>query len=222
MKDKVAIIHTSTVSLEELKRLFEEFMPQVELINIIDDSLLNEVKLNNGLTPGVIKRICIYAQQAQNMGAKIILNQCSSVGEAVDIAKQTIHIPYIKIDEPMASKAVEIGKRIAVIATVSSTLEPSCRLIKRAAENINKEVIITPYLVEGALDILMKENNVKKHNQLVLETIKKAEKENDVIVLAQGSMIVMLPYLEEITKTVLTSPKMGVLNVQKILEGMCQ
>ena len=51
---KVAVIHTSPVSLNELKALFAELLPEVEMINIIDDSLLEEVKRNNGITPGII------------------------------------------------------------------------------------------------------------------------------------------------------------------------
>lgn len=63
----------------------------------------------------------------------MILNQCSSVGEVVDVAGQTIGIPYVRVDMPMAQKAVELGERITVVATVRSTLGPSVRLVKRAA-----------------------------------------------------------------------------------------
>ena len=55
---KVAVIHTSPVSLNELKALFAELLPEVEMINIIDDSLLEEVKRNNGITPGIVSRMC--------------------------------------------------------------------------------------------------------------------------------------------------------------------
>ena len=48
---KMAIIHTSAVSLQDLTTLCQEIMPEVEIINIIDDSLLAEVKRNNGITP---------------------------------------------------------------------------------------------------------------------------------------------------------------------------
>ena len=43
---KVVMIHTSPVSLNELKALCAEIIPDVELVNIIDDSLLDEVKKN--------------------------------------------------------------------------------------------------------------------------------------------------------------------------------
>ena len=78
-------------------------------------------------------------------------------------------------------------------------------------------VEIKEYLVAGALDILMKEKNQEKHNELVLKEIKKAEQECDVIVLAQGSMTVMLPYLEGISKPVLISPRRAVERVKQML-----
>ena len=43
---KVVLIHTSPVSLNDLKALFKEIIPDVEMVNIIDDSLLDEVKKN--------------------------------------------------------------------------------------------------------------------------------------------------------------------------------
>ena len=85
------------------------------------------------------------------------------------------------------------------------------------AEQAGKAVEIKEYLVAGALDILMKEKNQEKHNELVLKEIKKAEQECDVIVLAQGSMTVMLPYLEGISKPVLTSPRRAVERVKQML-----
>lgn len=64
----------------------------------------------------------------------------------------------------------------------------------------------------------MKEKNQEKHNALVLEEIKKAAGSNDVVLLAQGSMTVMLPLLGGIEKPVLTSPRLGVQRLQELLE----
>ena len=50
MGKKVAVIHTSFVSVDDHKRYFAELMPDVQMINIVDDSLLAEVLANGGLT----------------------------------------------------------------------------------------------------------------------------------------------------------------------------
>lgn len=209
MKKKVAVIHTSLVSMEDIKRYFAEIIPEAELMNIVDDSLLEEVKTVGHITPFIIQRMCCYYQLADRSGVDLIFNQCSSVGEAADIAAQTIATPVLKVDEPMARKAVELGKRIGVIATVGSTMAPSCRLVERQAAILKKEIQIQKYLIDGALDVLMKEGP-QKHNQMVISTVEEAAKTADVVVLAQGSMIALEPLLQHIEVPVLTSLKLGV------------
>ena len=115
---KVVIIHTSDVSVKDLKKLFTELAPEVCVRNIVDDSLLAEVLEKGGVTTAVKKRICAYALQAEIIGADLIFNQCSSVGEAADVASELVNVPLVKIDEKMAEDACKTGKRIGVIATL--------------------------------------------------------------------------------------------------------
>ena len=218
MKRKVAVIHTFLYSVEDLKKLFQEKLPEVEMINIIDDSLLQEALANKGITPGIIRRISRYAIEAEALGAEVILNQCSSVGEAADIAQKQVNIPIVKIDQPMAEKAVELGSRIAVIATAVSTIEPSSRLVESMAQNAGKEVTVSRCFCEGAYEALLLENNREKHNQIVIDTIQKAAEENDVIVLAQGSMYHLMPLLGHIKVPVLTSLETGVAQIKELLK----
>ena len=116
----------------------------------------------------------------------------------------------------MAEKAVSIGSRIGVVATVASTVKPSCNLVRRVAKKRNKSVLVTDYLVDGALDVLMS-GDVEKHNALVIDAIRQAEAENDVVVLAQGSMTAILPYLGETEKPILTSPRLAVERIRESL-----
>lgn len=218
-KQRVAIIQTSGVSTSHLGSLFKELLPNVEVINIVDDSLLPEVVANGSPTTAVIKRITSYAQAAEAAGATAILNQCSSVGEVVDVASRTVGIPYVKIDAPMAKKAVQLGDRIAVVATVRSTMGPSVRLVEQAARDAGKAVTVTPFLVDGALEVLMKEGDRDKHNRMVLDAIGEAEKVADVIVLAQGSMALLEPEFSRFSKPILTSPRSGVEQIQALLAG---
>jgi hypothetical protein len=213
---KVVLIHTSPVSLNDLKALFKEIIPDVEMVNIIDDSLLDEVKKVGKINSNIISRMCAYVQVAKTMKPDLIFNQCSSVGEAFDIARTQADCKTLKIDEPMAEKAISLGSKIGVVATVASTVQPSSDLIRNTAKKCGKDVCVNEYLVDGALDILMS-GDVDKHNKLVIEAIKKAESENDVVVLAQGSMTAILPLLTDIKKPVLTSPRLAVERVKEEL-----
>lgn len=216
---KIYIVHTSLVSHAELQSLFKEIIPEAKVFNIVDDSLLNDVAEHGSVTPKIIGRVCDYFLAAERNGADLIFSQCSSMGKAVDIAKKLVSVPVVKVDEAMAEKAVELADRVGVVATVKSTMRPSCDLVKSKAEEKGKKVEVVEYLVDGALDILMKENNRAKHNQLVLDMVRKAESECDVIVLAQGSMTVLLPELGGIVKPVLTSPRLGVEMARRVLLG---
>ena len=214
---KIGIIHTSFVSVNDLIDLFTEIIPDAQLTNLVDDSFLREVMANGGITPEIIKRMCSYVQMLEVSGVDAIFNQCSSVGEAFDIAIKQTNLPTLKVDQAMAEKAVELGSRIAVVATVASTLNPSCNLIINTAKKAGKKVEVIPELVDGALDVLMKENNREKHNKMVRGKIEQLDGKVDVIVLAQGSMIVLLPELGNIKTPVLSSPRLGVQKMREII-----
>lgn len=214
---KIAMIHTGCVTVAPLKKLIHEKYPEADIMNIVDDSLLNDT-INAGSMPiEVVSRMAQYALIAQNAGAEVILNTCSSVGEAVDIIAPMLKIPYVKIDQPMAAEAVTHGKRLALIATVSSTVAPSKRLLERNAADQNREVVVTVYLVDGALKVLSETGNQQRHNQMVIDTVRIAAKENDVLVFAQGSMAVLVPECQNLGVPVFSSLELGCEQLKKYL-----
>ena len=220
MSKSIAIVQTSAVSSKDLKALCEEIIPDVKVYQIIDDSLIQEVNANGGPTSGVKRRLYMYYQAAASLGVDLILNQCSSVGEVADTIQPFVDVPIIKIDEAMAQKAVSLGKKIAVIATVQTTVGPSVRIIETAAREAGVQAEVREYLVDGAMMILIQQGDVETHNKMVIGTIKKAAEENDVVVLAQGSMYVLMPLLSDIKKPVLTSPRLAVEYIKEQLESL--
>ena len=150
MGKTVFIIHTSSVSVGDLSALFAEMAPGVVVRHIIDDSLLPEVLANGGVTPGVTRRLCQYAVQAESAGATLIFNQCSSVGEVADIAAKMVKVPLVKVDERMAETACRTGSRIGVVATLPTTMGPTVRLIKRMAEKLGFKFVASGPLVRSS------------------------------------------------------------------------
>lgn len=217
MAPSVGIVHTSFVSLEDLKALFAEILPGVPLVNVVDDSLLRDVMAAGGVTPAIVRRVCGYVANLESVGVDLVLSQCSSVGEAAEAAARHVAVPVLRIDRPMAEEAVRLGRRIAVIATVASTVAPSVGIVRRAAAEAGRTVEVREHLVDGALRILMEKKDRELHNRLVLEEIRRAERSSDVIVLAQGSMVVLLPYLGSVKVPVLTSPRLAVERVRSML-----
>lgn len=217
MRKSIAIIQTSAVSSGELKALCAEIIPGVTVYQIIDDSLIKEVNDNGGPTYEVKRRLYQYYQQAESLGVDAILNQCSSVGEVADEIRPFIRVPIVKIDEAMAERAVTLGRRIAIVATVPTTVGPSVRLVEQKAREAGRELEIETHLVKDAMMILIEKGDAETHNKMVLGEVEAAAKSCDAVVLAQGSMTVLLPYLGHIQKPVLTSPRLGIERVKTVL-----
>jgi aspartate/glutamate racemase len=215
----VAAIHTATPMVEPTKELFAEHLPGVRLINIVDDSLIQDVIRNNKVTPEVKKRLISYYYAAIDAGADIIFNTCSSVGETAIAARGFLPVPVVKIDDEMARQAVKISDRIGVLATLPTTLGPTCRLVEEMAIEAGTAVMINEGLAEVAFQAIIA-GNKELHDQLIMKKALEIASEADVIVLAQGSMARMEQSLAASTgKRVLSSPLSGVLSVaQKIME----
>lgn len=214
MKKRVGVVHTFLYSVEDIKAQFKQQLPDVEMINIIDDSLLQEALANKGITPWIISRMCDYYTNLQELGCVVALNQCSSVGEASDVAGKLVKMPIVKIDGPMAQKAAELGSKVAVIATAISTVEPSSRLVEQKAREAGKKVTVNRCYVEGAYECLLKTGDKAKHNEMVIAKVKEAAETNDVIVLAQGSMYHLMPFFKDVKVPVLTSLETGIAQIK--------
>jgi Asp/Glu/hydantoin racemase len=218
MQKTVFAIHTSPALVAPLGKLFAEMIPDVRIVNIVDDSLLADVRKAGHLIPSVTRRIVGYGILAQSAGADAIFNCCSSVSEAADLLSQVVDIPVVKIDRRMAEKAVSCGPHVGVIATLPTTLDPTVRLIEAEARLGNQAVRMRRYLVEGAFDALMSGDG-QKHDEMILAEIERAAGENDVVVLAQGSMARLVPALDGKTRVpVLSSPRLGVEALREALE----
>ena len=154
MKTVVAI-HTAMPMVDPTKELFAEHLPDVRLINIVDDSLIQDVIRDGKVSAAVAKRLMNYFHSAVDAGADVIFNTCSSVGEVAIMAREFISVPLVKIDDAMAQKAVENYAKIGVLATLPSTLGPTVKLIKRISDQLSKKVVTEEGLAEGAFEALM-------------------------------------------------------------------
>jgi Asp/Glu/hydantoin racemase len=205
----IVVVHTGPVTVQPLKDQFKEQLPDARVINIVDDSLLNDVRAAGHLTPEVTQRMYSYMSNAQAMNADYILNACSSVGEAVDQLRGIIRTPIVKVDEAMALEASRIGKRIGVVATVKTTLEPTVRLIRKKAAEHKREVTVIERVAEEAFEALLA-GDTARHDEILKQTIVGLADEVDVVVLAQVSMARLVPSLGNTRVPVLSSPQSGV------------
>jgi Asp/Glu/hydantoin racemase len=214
----LGLIHTSATLVPVFQQLCTQYLPGVSVFNIVDDSLIKNVISCGELKPATAKRVVEYAGSAAAAGADFIMYTCSSIGAAVEMAAQLSNVPVLRVDQPMADKAVQSGKRIGVIATLPTTLEPTSDLVRRRAAAAGKEIELTSKLCEGAFEALMS-GDAATHDQKVAAALKELVQQVDVIVLAQASMARVVDTLSEEDKRVpiLSSPSVAVQHLASIL-----
>lgn len=206
---KIAVIHTTPVTIPALKKEITAVCDSVEVINFLDDSMLPEINREGKITPDVTYRLHTLMLLAQSAGAEKILCACSSIGGIFEEGRAVVSIPALRIDEPMAKKATEFTK-IGVAATLQSTIAPTTELIARKAKEMGKEIVIDAKVIEN-VGSLLSEGKEAEYDSIVGGELKKLAENNDVVVLAQASMARAIAELnEEEKKNFLTSPKSGV------------
>ena len=102
----LGLIHTSATLVPVFAELCNQYLPNIKVFNIVDDSLIKNVIACNELTPATARRVVNYVGSAELAGADYILVTCSSIGTAVETAALLTNVPVIRVDQPMADLAV--------------------------------------------------------------------------------------------------------------------
>ncbi len=147
----IAAIYTGAALVKPLSDLMKEILGDYKVMNILDDSMIADIIEAGGMTKAVKRRLYGYYEIACASGAELILNTCSSIGDAVYGAREFFPIPIIRIDEPMARRAIELSDSIAVLATLPTTLDPTIRLLQRCAQEAGKSIKTISALADGAI-----------------------------------------------------------------------
>lgn len=212
----VCFFHTGAELSGTLDDLAAEYIPETDYYHQVDESVIYELLEVGELTPSITRRICEQLQLAEQAGADIILDTCSSTSPAVNTARKLVDIPIVKIDDPMTEKAVSIGDSIGVLATANSTLKPSTGLVESKAAQTDRSIAIDSWLVDDAF-AARKDGDLETHDRLVKEQAHQIADDVDVIILAQASMSHLESELEEETETtVLSSPDLAMERIAEI------
>ena len=172
---------------EPFAKPFEEKHPDLKIYNIMDDSLLEETRIYDGMTPAIASRMLNYAKAAEASGASGVLVTCTSVNQATKYIRPLLNIPILNIEEPVAELAVENGTRIGILGTLPTSPAAIGRVIREKAREMGKTVALEPVVVDGAFDVLCS-GDVERHDAMVCEALEGLAKRVDVIAFAQISM----------------------------------
>ena len=216
MKPVLGVLHTAVGNVTLFQGLCRELLPGVDAFQMLDESLLRNTITAGTLTPETTRRVLGHVESAVDAGATAVLVTCSSIGAAAELARNVVPVPVIRVDEAMADQAVKTGPRIGVIATLSTTLEPTADLVRRRADAAGAEISLTTLVCDGAFAALGR-GDTAAHDSAIADGLTKLAQESDVIILAQASMARVADTLPDLPVPVLSSPRSGVESVRDLL-----
>ncbi|VUS50035.1 aspartate/glutamate racemase family protein [Klebsiella grimontii] len=215
---KIAMLHTSSATLAMMQQLIADIMPEVEVMHLVEESMIKQVMKAGGVTPNIAARIADYVHIAEKADCDIFITACSSIGTAVEQCQFLTPLQLARIDSAMVKEAIEKGERIAVLATVATTLKPTLDYVRRKIQESGKPRAVTPILMEEAFHALLA-GEMDTHDRIVADGLKTAFSQADVVMLAQASMARVLQQLPTPPVPVLTSPESGIRWLKALAES---
>ncbi|MCF0238322.1 MAG: hypothetical protein HUK24_06955, partial [Sphaerochaetaceae bacterium] len=164
-----------------LKKAFEP--EEIEVTSILDEFLVTNAKKKGFFPPENKRKLFLDLLSAQEENPDIIIVTCSSLTPFVGDLMDTFTTPIVRIDTNMCKTAAMVGKKIAVLATAPTTVEPTVSLVKSFALENNKTIEIEAFLNEEAMDEL-KLGHVDKHDEILGKLAREKCQDFDVVILA--------------------------------------
>jgi aspartate/glutamate racemase len=215
----LGIVHSVHLTIGAVRPFLAQYLPDVSVMHLCDDTLQRDViRVPGVIPPHVNLKFAQYAKNLEEAGADLILLACSTMNQAVELARPMIGVPLLQIDRPMMELAVCQGRRVGLLATLASTVPSSERLLRAVAAERRKEVEIATVLRGDAFEAL-KAGDVDRHNAILLEEIDELSARVDSIVMAQLSMSVLAPLARGMRVPVYDSGTTGFARVREMLAG---
>jgi Asp/Glu/hydantoin racemase len=214
----VALIHAVIPAMPPMRETLARELPEVRVLNLLDEGLLSEVERRGGLTPDCVDRLATQVGLGIQAGAQAVLLTCTAYSPVVDqVQARFPETPVLGVDQVMVDQAVERASRIGVLATVPAGLEQQRASLERAAARIGKQIEIVPSLHPQAMAAL-NAGDADAHDRILLEALPALAQQVELVLLAQASMARLLPKLPaDLPVPVLASPQLAVARLREVL-----
>ncbi|GAA2300325.1 aspartate/glutamate racemase family protein [Streptomyces kunmingensis] len=180
----LALLHTSPAHIPVFDALRDAGQPDLTLRHVVREDLL--VRAGESGPDSVAGDVRALLEAARDDGADGVLCTCSSIGGVAEDLAPALGVPVLRVDRPMAARAVAAGDRVAVVATVRSTFAPTVALVEEEAARAGRAVDVRTVFVDGAWERFLAGDRDGYLDRIAAAV--DAVAECDAIVLAQASM----------------------------------
>ena len=199
MNHKITLIHSVYGVIDNLVKEFSYNLPGVDFINLLDESLLHEFKVAEGLNTRAFQKVNRMVKTATESDTGVILFSCSSISPIASLLKPFFSVPILTIDENLFCEAVKKTDSLAIFGTALSALKASRQGLEEANTKEHRNTKIET-IICSTKDTHISKVDFYKNMAKEIEQESKRLGSIDTLLLAQLSMIPALEYLSEDTK----------------------
>ena len=207
MPDTLTFLHTAAPLALAFDELIAEIAPGLPARHLIAPDLLGTAREHGADANETREAVEGAVANAVDGGARVVLCTCSTIGDPAESAD--VAAVVMRVDRPMAERAVEAGSRVLVVASLESTVGPTTDLIRDAAENAGTDITLSTVVAEAAW-AKFEAGDLDGYYAEVADAVARNAEGVDAIILAQGSMAPAADLCGGVAVPVLSSPRLGV------------
>jgi Asp/Glu/hydantoin racemase len=217
MPKRVFLVHPTPLAMAPIDEAFKSLWPQAQTINVLDESLYNDIPQDGTLAPGIYDRVSSLLRHCELSGADGILFSGSTFGPAVDKARVGIHVPVLRAEEAMMEQAMTLGERILLVCTAKRAMPVVRGTLDAAVKRAGITRQITELWVEGARDAITSGDEAT-HDKLIAAQVMSAG-DFDVIIFGQISMVPSrTPLPPDLARRIVTGPEATVARMRALID----
>jgi Asp/Glu/hydantoin racemase len=206
----IGFLHTAEVHVATFRSLVAEIAPDLTAVAVVDADLLSDARRRG--VDVVRRRLRQRLEELAGTSVEVIVCTCSTLSGEAESLSPVAGVPVIRVDRPMAEAAVADGGRLALVAALTSTLDPTRALLEQEAAAAAVEVQLVDAPCLAAWD-LFERGDVTGYLELLADHVRglASAGEVDVVVLAQASMAPVASMVQsQVDLPVLSSPRLAV------------
>jgi Asp/Glu/hydantoin racemase len=192
----IGFLHTAHVHVATFDQLVGERVPGVDIVHVVRVDLLDTARRHGLADPTIGEGIAQSIAALERRGADVIVCTCSTISGLAERPPTSTHAPVLRIDRPMAASATRDGRRIAVVAAVESTIEPTMSLLREEAASAGTDVAIESLPCFDAWS-LFESGDLDGYHRFIAAHVDTIDESYDVIVLAQATMAEAAAFVAE-------------------------
>ena len=112
----IGLIHAVQPAIAPLKEQLGRELPQVRVLNLLDEALIAEMERLGSITPALVRRMTTLVALQQQAGARAVLLSCTVYSPFVEQVQAQSDVPVLAIDAVMVEQAVQRATRLGVLA----------------------------------------------------------------------------------------------------------